>query len=65
MNMNNYQKYIAMKNKSIIGLVAAVFTLTLNTSCEDMLDVDSNRVVYEKDHTLSSTADSVYTTNRI
>lgn len=65
MNMNNYQKYIAMKNKSIIGLVAAVFTLTLNTSCEDMLDVDSNRVVYEKDHTLSSTADSVYTTNGI
>ena len=54
-----------MKNKSIIGLVAAVCSLTLTTSCEDMLTVDSNRVVYEEEHTLSSTADSVYTTNGI
>lgn len=54
-----------MKNKSFIGLVAAIFSLTLTTSCEDMLTVDSNRVVYEEEHTLSSTADSVYTTNGI
>ena len=56
---------IAMKNKSLIGLFAAVFALALTTSCEDMLTVDSNRVVYEEEHTLSSTADSVYTTNGI
>lgn len=54
-----------MKNKSIIALLAAAFTLTLTTSCEDMLNVESNRVVYEEEHTLSSTADSVYTTNGI
>lgn len=56
---------IAMKNKSLIGLFAAILTLAVTSSCEDMLTVDSNRVVYEKDHTLSSTADSVYTTNGI
>lgn len=56
---------IAMKNKSLIGLFAAVFALALTTSCEDMLTVDSNRVVYEEEHTLGSTADSVYTTNGI
>lgn len=51
-----------MKNKSIITALAAIFALSLATSCDDMLDIDSNRVVYEKDHTLGSSADSVYST---
>lgn len=52
-----------MKSKSIIGAaLAAIFTLGVTTSCEDMFDIDSSRVVIEKDHTLSSSADSAYTT---
>ena len=50
-----------MKSKSsIAALLLAVFTLGWATSCEDMFDIDSNRVVY--DHDIKSTADSVYTT---
>lgn len=52
-----------MKSKSIIGAaLAAIFTLGVTTSCEDMFDIDSSRVVIEKDHNLNSAADSAYTT---
>lgn len=49
-----------MKIKSCIAALLAVFTLGMTTSCEDMFDITSNRVVY--DHEINSTADSVYTT---
>ena len=49
-----------MKFKSCIAALLAVFTLGMTTSCEDMFDITSNRVVY--DHEINSTADSVYTT---
>lgn len=52
-----------MKSKSIIGAaLAAIFTLGVTTSCEDMFDIDSSRVVIEKDHNLNSAADSAYST---
>ncbi len=52
-----------MKSKSIIGAaLVAIFTLGATTSCTDMFDIESSRVVYEQDHDLSSTADSAYTT---
>ena len=51
-----------MKNKSIIGALAIILSLTVITSCEDMLDIDSSRVVYEDKHDLGSNADSVYST---
>ena len=49
-----------MKIKSCVAALLAVFSLGLMTSCEDMFDVPSNRVVY--DHEINSTADSVYST---
>ena len=49
-----------MKSKSCIAALLAVFTLGMTTSCEEMFDIESNRVVY--DHTIETTADSVYTT---
>lgn len=55
-----------MKSKSIIGAaLAAIFTVGLTTSCEDMFDIKSSRVIYEENHELGSTADSVYTTTGI
>ena len=55
-----------MKSKSIIGAaLAAIFTVGLTTSCEDMFNIESNRVVYEYNHDLGSSADSVYTTTGI
>lgn len=51
-----------MKSKSFIVALLTISTLGLTTSCADMFDIDSTRVVYEKDHNLDSTADSVYTT---
>ena len=51
-----------MKSKSFIIALLTVSTLGLTSSCADMFDVDSTRVVYEKDHNLDSTADSAYTT---
>ena len=51
-----------MKSKSFIVALLTISTLGLMTSCADMFDVDSTRVVYEKDHNLDSTSDSVYTT---
>ncbi len=49
-----------MKSKSCIAALLALFTLGMTTSCEDMFDIDSNRVVY--DHEINTTADSVYST---
>ena len=49
-----------MESKSCIAALLAVFTLGMTTSCEEMCDIESNRVVY--DHTIETTADSVYTT---
>ena len=55
-----------MKSKSIIGAaLAAIFTVGLTTSCEDMFNIESSRVIYEENHNLGSTADSVYTTTGI
>ncbi|MBR5149396.1 MAG: RagB/SusD family nutrient uptake outer membrane protein [Bacteroidaceae bacterium] len=55
-----------MKSKSIIGAVlAAIFTIGFTTSCEDMFNIESSRVIYEHNHDLGSTADSAYTTNGI
>ena len=49
-----------MKIKSCIAALLVAFTLGLTTSCADMFDIESNRVVYN--HEINSTADSVYTT---
>lgn len=49
-----------MKSKSFIVALLAISTLGLTTSCEDMFDIESTRVVY--DHELNSTSDSTYTT---
>ena len=55
-----------MKSKSIIGAVlAAIFTIGFTTSCEDMFNIESSRVIYEHNHDLGSTADSAYTTTGI
>ena len=57
--MNN-KKIKTMKSKSIIGAaLVAIFTLGTTTSCEDMFDIESSRVVYEKNHNLNNTADSI------
>ena len=52
-----------MKSKSIIGAaLAAIVTLGVTTSCEDMFDIESSRVIVEKNHNLDSSADSAYST---
>ena len=52
-----------MKSKSIIGAaLAAIVTLGVTTSCEDMFDIESSRVIVEKNHNLNSSADSAYST---
>ena len=58
--MNIVKMIHTMKIKSSIAALLAVFSLGLMTSCEDMFDIQSNRVVY--DHEINSTADSVYST---
>ena len=64
--MNNKKMIKTMKSKSIIGAVlAAIFTIGFTTSCEDMFNIESSRVIYEHNHDLGSTADSAYTTNGI
>ena len=64
--MNNNKMIKTMKSKSIIGAVlAAIFTIGFTTSCEDMFNIESSRVIYEYNHDLGSTADSAYTTNGI
>lgn len=49
-----------MKSKSFIAALLAVFTLGMATSCEDIFNIDSNRVAYTPE--ISSTADSAYYT---
>lgn len=49
-----------MKKKSIIGILFAGALTFMTTSCADIFDIGSNRVVYEHVHDLGSTADSVY-----
>ena len=52
-----------MKSKSIIrAALAAIVTLGATTSCADMFDIESTRVVIEDKHTLSTSADSAYST---
>ena len=64
--MNNNKMIKTMKSKSIIGAVlAAIFTIGFTTSCEDMFNIESSRVIYEHNHDLGSTADSTYTTTGI
>ena len=64
--MNNNKMIKTMKSKSIIGAVlAAIFTIGFTTSCEDMFNIESSRVIYEHNHDLGSTADSAYTTTGI
>ena len=58
--MKNRKMMNTMKIKSCVAALLAVLSLGLMTSCEDMFDVPSNRVVY--DHEINSTADSVYST---
>ena len=58
--MKNRKMIKTMNFKSCIAALLAVFILGMTTSCEDMFDITSNRVVY--DHEINSTADSVYTT---
>ena len=42
--------------------MAAIVTLGVTTSCEDMFDIESSRVVIEQNHNLNSSADSAYST---
>ena len=58
--MKNRKMINTMKIKSCVAALLVVFSLGLMTSCEDMFDIQSNRVVY--DHEINSTADSVYST---
>lgn len=51
-----------MKSKSIIGACVLAASVMAVTSCQDMFEIESNRVVYQEQHQLGSTADSVYTT---
>lgn len=46
--------------KSIIGLLCVGALMLATTSCSDIFDINSNRVVYEKYNSLDSSADSVY-----
>ncbi len=49
-----------MKCKSCVAALLALFMLGVTTSCEDMFNIESNRVVLN--HEINSTADSVYST---
>lgn len=49
-----------MKIKSCVAALLAAFTLGVTTSCADMFDIDSNRVVYN--HEINTLVDSAYTT---
>lgn len=51
-----------MKSKSIIRTCILTAAMMAVTSCQDMFEIESNRVVYQEQHQLGSTADSVYTT---
>ena len=49
-----------MNKKSIIGLLFVGVLTFMTTSCADMFNIDSNRIDYENNHKLDSSADSVY-----
>ena len=49
-----------MNYKSCIAALFALFMLGVTTSCEDMFNIESNRVVLN--HEINSTSDSVYST---
>lgn len=49
-----------MKSRLFVTVLLAVLALGVTTSCEDMFDIDSNRVAY--DHKIDSSVDSVYST---
>jgi len=51
-----------MNKKSIIGLLFVGALTFMTSSCADMFDISSSRVVYDNQHKLDSSADSVYTT---
>lgn len=51
-----------MNKKSIIGLLFVGALTFMTTSCADMFNIDSNRISYEHNHKLDSSADSVYST---
>ena len=51
-----------MNKKSIIGLLFVGALTFMTTSCADMFNIESSRVVYEYNHKLDSSADSVYST---
>lgn len=46
--------------KIIFSIIAAACSLGFLTSCEDMLDTTSHGYVFDKDHTLNSANDSLY-----
>lgn len=46
--------------KIIIPIISALFAAASLTSCEDMLDTTSNGYVFDKEHTLNSPNDSLY-----
>ncbi|GAB6011304.1 hypothetical protein [Viscerimonas tarda] len=49
-----------MKKKSIIIMLSLFAGICLMSSCEDMMDTDSDRLMFEDEHTLSSANDSLY-----
>ena len=51
-----------MNKKSVIGLLFVGALTFMTTSCADMFNIDSSRIVYEHNHKLDSSADSVYST---
>ena len=60
--MNNPISKTTMNKKSVIGLLFVGALTFTATSCADMFNIDSSRVVYEHNHKLDSSADSVYST---
>jgi len=60
--MNNPISITTMNKKSIIGLLFVGALTFMTTSCADMFNIDSNRVVYDHNNKLDSSADSVYST---
>ena len=51
-----------MNKKSVIGILFVGALTFMTTSCADMFNINSSRVVYEHNHKLDSSADSVYST---
>lgn len=49
-----------MKSKTIFSVLVGAVVASAAISCEDMLRVDSDSVIYEQDNTLSHTYDTVY-----